>query len=82
MSALTWNTGLGVGFPIFDNFRGFISTALRFYVWETEEVALNQSLVFPEISAGIVWRYFVPEDEVEEEELLPTAEPQSGTPGG
>jgi hypothetical protein len=82
ISALTWNAGLGVGFPVYKNFRGFVSTALRFYVWETEEVALNQSLVFPEISAGIVWRYFVPEDEVEEQELLPPVESPAEPTGG
>jgi hypothetical protein len=34
--------------------------------------------VFPEISAGLAWRYFVPEDEPEE--LLP-ASPEEGPAG-
>ncbi|NNK48742.1 MAG: hypothetical protein HKP01_07705, partial [Gemmatimonadetes bacterium] len=84
VSALTWNVGLGVGFPVYKSFRGFVSTGLRFYVWETDEVDLDQTLVFPEISAGIVWRYYVPEDE--EEPVLPAPDPaapvQGETAGG
>jgi hypothetical protein len=73
VSALTWNVGLGVGFPIAGSFRGYVSTQLRFYVWETDEVDLDETLVFPEISAGIVWRHIVPEAEPEDDfdDLLP-----------
>jgi hypothetical protein len=80
VSALTWNVGLGVGFPVFGSIRGFVEAGLQFYVWETDEVDLDQTLVFPEISAGLVWRYFVPEDEPEEEPTLPAppAEPAAG----
>ena len=73
VSALTWNVGLGIGFPIAGSFRGYVSTQLRFYVWETDEVDLDETLVFPEITAGIVWRHMVPEQEPEDEfdDLLP-----------
>jgi hypothetical protein len=76
VSALTWNVGLGIGFPIAGSFRGYVSTQLRFYVWETDEVDLDETLVFPEISAGIVWRHIVPEEEPEDEfdDLLPGAD--------
>lgn len=67
VSALTWNVGLGVGFPISGSFRGFVEAGLRFYVWETDEADLDQTLVFPELSAGIVWRYMVPEEDTLED---------------
>jgi hypothetical protein len=76
VSALTWNVGLGVGFPVYKSIRGFVSGGLKFYVWETNEVDLDQTLVFPEVTAGIVWRYMVPEEEVE-----PVIEPASPTEG-
>lgn len=76
VGALTWNVGLGLGFPVYGPFRGYISTGLRFFVWETDEVDLDETLVFPEISAGLVWRHFVPEDA--EEEVAPPL-PVSGS---
>ena len=79
VSALTWNVGLGVGFPVWGSFRGFVSTGLRFYVWETDEVDLDETLVFPQISAGLVWRYFVPEEEPEP--LLPPEDTGEGAAG-
>jgi hypothetical protein len=79
-SALTWNVGFGVGFPVFKSIRGFVSTGLRFYVWETDEVDLDETLVFPQISAGLVWRYFVPEEEPEPV-LLPEEPAQTGAQG-
>lgn len=73
VTALTWNVGLGLGFPIYESIRGYVSTGLKFYVWETNEVDLDQTLVFPEITAGIVWRYMVPEE--------PVSEPEPELPG-
>lgn len=80
VSALTWNVGLGVGFPIHESLRGYVAAGLKFYVWETDEVDLDQTLVFPEITAGIVWRHMVPEEPVAEPEPpLPntTTEPEA-----
>lgn len=84
VSALTWNVGLGVGFPIVSSFRGFVEAGLRFYVWETDEVDLDETLVFPELSAGIVWRHMVPELQpagaIPHDQPAPGSTPAQGSP--
>jgi len=83
VSALTWNVGLGLGFPVYGSFRGFIEAGLRFYVWETEEVDLDETLVFPELSAGLTWRYMVPDEVIEDDfdDLLPGEEAPAADEG-
>jgi hypothetical protein len=80
VSALTWNVGGGIGFPVAGPIRGFVSANLRFYVWETDEVDLDETLVFPEVYAGLVWRYMVPEEVVPDEPAPTLPEPGAEEP--
>jgi len=67
VGALYFQGGVGYGFGITDTLRGFVAGTLRLYTWETDEVSLDSTLVFPSVRAGITWRYIVPmEDEVDE----------------
>ena len=62
VGALYFTYGLGLGFPIAGNIRGFVGVDARLFTWETDEVSLNSTLQFPSVLAGLTWRYVVPED--------------------
>ena len=68
VAALYFTAGGGYGFPIAGSVRGFVSADLRLYTWETDEVSLDASLLFPSVSAGITWRYNVPDEVFEDED--------------
>lgn len=60
VSELTFTAGGGVTFPITGNFRGQFGLAAQLYSWETEEVSLDETMLIPQVSLGVVWRYDVP----------------------
>ena len=60
--ALFFTAGAGLSFGISGPWRAFVGASMRLYTWETDEVALDPTLVFPSINAGITYRYIVPED--------------------
>lgn len=69
VGALYFQAGAGYGFGITESLRGFVQGTLRLYTWETDEVSLDATLLFPSIRAGITWRYIVPEEPAEDEEI-------------
>lgn len=62
VGALYLKYGVGLSFPVASKWRGFVTFDSRIFTWETDEVALNSTLQFPGLLAGLTWRYFVPED--------------------
>lgn len=65
-----FNYGMGIGFPVVRNFRGFVAVNSMLFTWDTDEVSRDSTMQLPMITLGLVWRYYVPEDDpvVEEEE--------------
>jgi hypothetical protein len=66
VGALFFTAGGGYGFPIAGGLRGFVSADMRLYTWETDEVSLDSTLLFPSVTAGLTWRYDVPDEVFEE----------------
>ena len=66
VGALFFTAGGGYGFPITGALRGFVSADMRLYTWETDEVSLDSTLLFPSVTAGLTWRYDVPEEVFED----------------
>ncbi len=60
ITALSFDLGGGVSFALTETLRGQIGTGIQFYSWKTDEVALDKTMIIPQASAGIVWRYTVP----------------------
>lgn len=68
VGALYFQTGVGYAFGISESLRGFVGGSIRLYTWETDEVSLDSTLLFPSIRAGLTWRYMVPEDDATDDE--------------
>ena len=68
VGALYFQSGIGYAFGITESLRGFVGGSIRLYTWETDEVSLDSTLLFPSIRAGLTWRYLVPEDEAADDE--------------
>lgn len=62
IGALYFQAGVGYAFGITESLRGFVGGSMRLYTWETDEVSLDSTLLFPSIRAGLTWRYMVPDD--------------------
>lgn len=66
VSELSFSVGGGVTFPLSDSFRGQFGVNAQLFSWETEEVSLDETLLIPEVTLGVIWRYDVPERTEEE----------------
>lgn len=62
VSAIYFLYGGGIGFPVKGSIRGFVQFHQQLYTWETDEVSLDETIQFPQFSAGFTWRYDVPDD--------------------
>ena len=62
VGAIYFLYGGGIGFPVKGSIRGFVQFHQQLYTWETDEVSLDATIQFPQVSAGFTWRYEVPED--------------------
>jgi hypothetical protein len=60
ITALSFDLGGGATFGLTDSFRGQIGVDLQFYSWQTDEIALDKTMIIPQVTAGIIWRYDVP----------------------
>mgnify|MGYP006283954383 FL=1 len=69
VGALFFQAGVGYAFGITERLRGFVGGSIRLYTWETDEVSLDATLLFPSLRAGITYRYIVPDEEPEDGDL-------------